>query len=288
MMLNISIKIIPKKQGNNKNMKIRKQNFFNTTWAIVKFIIGWLLVFMGAIVLCFIPKGKMSVKYMRLFMRQFNFLMGVRFKVKGKLTTKRPLLCVCNHISVFELSTIPVALGGSFFGKKEISEWPLIGWMAKKFGVIFIDRRPSHAIDALTAVKTELERVDYPMFIFPEGTSTNGAYVKQFKSSLFDVIEKTGATVQPIVIHYRLRDGTKINDIDMANHFAYFDNKKIDCGPYCKIERSAFMQVFHIMVLGGFLVEIEVLPVANLKGMNRKEIAETLYEIISKEYMKNK
>ena len=269
-------------------MQMPKQNIFNTIWAIARFTVAWVLVFANALVLCFIPRGKTSVKYMQFFMRQFNFLTGVKYKITGKLSAKRPLLCVCNHISVFELSTIPVALGGSFFGKKEISTWPLVGWIAKKFGVIFIDRRPSHAMDALNAVKNELNAVDYPMFIFPEGTSTNGAYVKQFKSSLFDVIEKTGATVQPVVIHYRLKDGTKISDEDLANHFAYFDNKKMDCGPYCKVERSAFMQVLHIMVLGGFLVEIEILPVPDIKGLDRKQIASKLHKIISDKYMKTK
>ena len=268
-------------------MKIRKQNIFNTIWAFGWFVLAWCLVVVNAVLLIFVPK-RWAVKYMRCFMRQFNFITGVKFKVNGKLSTKRPLLCVCNHISIFELATMPVAFGCSFFGKKEISTWPLVGWIAKKFGVIFIDRRPSHALDALNAVKNELDRVDYPMFIFPEGTSTNGAYVKQFKSSLFDVVEKTGITVQPVVIHYRLKDGTKISDEDMANHFAYFDNKKMDCGPFCKRERSAFMQVFHVMVLGGFLVEINVLPVPDLDGLDRKRIAETLHKIISDEYMKNK
>ena len=269
-------------------MQIRKQNIFNTIWAFIKFIFAWFYVLINAIVLCFIPHGKFSIKYFQFFMRQFNWFMGVRYKIKGKISSKRPLLCVCNHISVFEISTIAAALGGSFFGKKEIESWPLIGWMAKKFGVIFIDRRPSHAVEALNAVKNELDSADYPLFIFPEGTSTNGAYVKQFKSSLFDVIEKTGATVQPVVIHYRLHDGTKINEEDMANHFAYFDNKKMDCGPHCKIERSAFMQVFHIMMLGGFLVEIEILPVPDLSGMDRKQIADSLHKIISDKYMENK
>jgi 1-acyl-sn-glycerol-3-phosphate acyltransferase len=269
-------------------MKIRKQNVFNTSWAIVKFVVAWSYVLLNALFLCFIPHGKFSVKYMRLFMRQFNWFMGVSYKIKGKLSSKRPLLCVCNHISVFEISTMAAALGGSFFGKKDIESWPLIGWMAKKFGVVFIDRRPSHAMEALNAIQKELESVDYPLFIFPEGTSTNGAYVKKFKSSMFDIVEKTGTTVQPVVIHYRLRDGTKINEEDMANHFAYFDNKKMDCGPYCKIERSAFMQVFHIMMLGGFLVEIEVLPVPDLSGMDRKQIADTLHEIISTKYMETK
>ncbi len=269
-------------------MKIRKQNIFNTTWAIIKFIIAWLLVFMYAFVLLFLPTGKNSVKYLRFFMWCFAFMTGVRIKVTGKLSKKCPLLCVCNHISVFEFASMPLAFGASFFGKKEISEWPLVGWIAKKFGVIFIDRRPSHALEALNAIKTEMANVDYPMFIFPEGTTTNGAYVKQFKSSLFDVVEKTGITVQPVVIHYRLKDGTKISDEDMANHFAYFCNDKMDQGPLCCRERSAFMQVFHIMVLGGFLVEVKVLPVPDLSGMDRKQMAEALHNIVSNEYMKNK
>ena len=269
-------------------MKIRKQNIFNTTWAIIKFIISWMLIFVYAIVLLFVPTGKGSVKFLRFFMRVFALMTGVSIKVKGTLSTKRPLLCVCNHISVFEFASMPLAFGASFFGKKEISEWPLVGWIAKKFGVIFIDRQPSHAIEALNAVQTEMNKTDHPMFIFPEGTTTNGAYVKQFKSSLFDVVEKTGITVQPVVIHYRLKDGTKINEEDMANHFAYFCNCKMDQGPLCCRERSAFMQIFHIMVLGGFLVEVTVLPVPDLSGMNRKQMAETLHEIISNEYMKNK
>nr|MBQ0091431.1 1-acyl-sn-glycerol-3-phosphate acyltransferase [Candidatus Enterousia merdequi] len=184
-------------------MKIRKQNILNTIWAIFRMLIAWVFILVNAIILCFIPTGKLSVRYLRFFMKIANFITGVRFKVNGVLSKKLPLLCVCNHISIFELSTMPVAFGASFFGKKEISTWPLIGWIAKKFGVIFIDRRPSHAMDALNAVKNELDKADYPMFIFPEGTTSNGAYVKQFKSSLFDVVEKTGITVQPVVIHYR-------------------------------------------------------------------------------------
>ena len=42
------------------------------------------------------------------------------------------------------------------------------------------------------------------------------------------------------------------------------------------------------MTLGGFLVEIDVLPVPDLSGMDRKQMADTLHQIISKEYMKNK
>ncbi|MCQ2574975.1 MAG: 1-acyl-sn-glycerol-3-phosphate acyltransferase [Alphaproteobacteria bacterium] len=218
----------------------------------------------------------------------FAKITGVKLKVDGNISTNRPLLCVCNHISVFEFATMPVAFGASFFGKKDIANYPLVGWIAKKFGVIFIDRRPSHALEALNAVQKEMTTVSYPMFLFPEGTTTNGAYVKEFKSTLFNIVENSNITIQPLVMYYRMRDGSKISDEDMANHFAYFDNAKIDFGPKCKIERSAFGQIFHIMMLGGFLVEIKVLPIIDTKNLDRKEIANKLHSIISEEYIKNK
>ena len=160
--------------------------------------------------------------------------------------------------------------------------------LKKKFGVIFIDRRPSHAMDALKLVKDTVANVKYPMFLFPEGTTTNGAYVKQFKSTLFNFIEGSNVVVQPMAMHYRFRDGGVISDEDLAEHFAYFNNSNQDMGPCCTRERSAFGQVFHIMVLGGFKVEITVMPPPPLVGLNRKQIAETLHEIVSDKYMELK
>jgi len=181
-----------------------------------------------------------------------------------------------------------LALGGSFIAKKEMEHWPLVGWVARKFGVVFVDRRPSHAIDALRVVQNQVQNVTYPMILFPEGTTTNGAYVKSFKSTLFNFVENSNVTVQPIAMHYRFRDGSPISDIDMANHYGYFDNAKQDMGPKCEHERSAFGQVFHIMVIGGFRVDITIMPPPPLAGMDRKQIAATLHEIVSDKYMELK
>ena len=225
---------------------------------------------------------------MRFFMRILLYVVGVRVRVHGKLVAHRPLLVISNHISIFEIATFPVAFGGSFIAKKEMESWPLVGWVARKFGVVFIDRRPSHAMDALTQVQQTLRDVSYPIFLFPEGTTTNGAYVKPFKSTLFNFVENSDVLVQPMVMNYRFRDGGVISDADLAEHFAYFNNSNQDTGPRCSRERSAFGQVFHIMVLGGFLVELTVLPPPPLAGMDRKQIAETLQKIVSEKYMELK
>ena len=269
--------------------KLRRQNIFNTTTAAIKFIAFWIMVVIQVPIIFLLPKGsKLSVRYMPVFMWFLVKLAGIKIVVHGKLSDKRPLMIVSNHISVFELATFPLAFRGSFIAKKEMENWPLVGWVAKKFGVIFVDRRPSHAHDALAVVQKTVQNVKYPMILFPEGTTTNGAYVKPFKSSLFNFVENSNVTVQPMTMHYRYKDGSVIDEQTMADHFAYFSNAKMDTGPLCKRERSAFGQVFHIMMLGGFTVEITLLPPPSLDGMNRKEIAEVLQKIVSDKYMELK
>lgn len=267
--------------------KLRKQNIFNTTTAAIKFLLFWVLVVIQVPIIFVLPR-KWAVKYMPVFMWFLIKLAGIKIVVHGKLEKHRPLMIVSNHISVFEIATFPSVFKGSFVAKKEMENWPLVGWVAKKFGVIFVDRRPSHAHDALAAVQKAVQSVKYPMIVFPEGTTTNGAYVKPFKSTLFNFVENSNVMVQPMAMHYRYKDGSVIDEQTMADHFAYFDNKKMDMGPRCKIERSAFGQVFHIMMLGGFMVEITLLPAPPLGGMDRKQIADTLQKIVSEKYMQLK
>ena len=169
--------------------RVRRQNFFNTFGAVLKFALFWILVAIQLPIILFLPRGRASVRYMRFFMRILLYVVGVRVRVHGKLVAHRPLLVISNHISIFEIATFPVAFGGSFIAKKEMESWPLVGWVARKFGVVFIDRRPSHAMDALTQVQQTLRDVSYPIFLFPEGTTTNGAYVKPFKSTLFNSLK---------------------------------------------------------------------------------------------------
>ncbi len=268
--------------------RVRRQNFFNTFGAALKFITFWIMVVIQLPIIFILPRGAASVRYMSFFMRILLVLAGIKIRIHGKISSHRPLLVISNHISIFEIATFPVAFGGSFIAKKEMESWPLVGWVARKFGVVFIDRRPSHAVDALTQVQQTLANVSYPIFLFPEGTTTNGAYVKPFKSTLFNFVENSNVVVQPMVMNYRFRDGTPISDADMAEHFAYFNNSNQDMGPTCSRERSAFGQVFHIMMLGGFMVELTVLPPPPLVGLDRKQIAETLQKTVSDKYMELK
>ncbi|MCQ2599349.1 MAG: 1-acyl-sn-glycerol-3-phosphate acyltransferase [Alphaproteobacteria bacterium] len=267
---------------------VKHPNVFDFISAVFRFILFWLLVVGQLPIIILLPRGRISVAYMRVFMWFLVKLAGLKIIIRGQLDKRRPLMVVSNHISIFEIATFPIAFGGSFVAKKELRSWPIVGWIAEKFGVIFVDRRPSHAVEALRDVQECVTHVKYPMFVFPEGTTTNGAYVKPFKSTLFNFVENSNVVVQPIAMHYRFRNGDVISDNDLANHYGYFDNKKIDFGPLATRERSAFMQVFHIMLIGGFRVEITLLPTPSLVGLDRKQIAEILQKQVSDKYMELK
>lgn len=264
-------------------------NIFDTIIAVFRAMFFVLIVLIQVPIIFIIPRGRFSVKYMRFFMWTLCLAMGVRVRRHGKLTATRPLLCICNHISVFELMSMPVAYGCSFVGKIDIASYPLVGWIAKKFGVVFVDRRPSHAVEAISDMTRQLRNASYPVTIFPEGTTTNGAYVREFKSAMFNLVDAVpDLTIQPMVITYRTRRNKCVNDQVLANDYAYFDNAKQTQGPKCERERSAFGQIFHIAQLGGMTVHITVLPPVSTAGMDRKEIAKVLHEIVSNKYMEIK
>ena len=269
-------------------MAVRKQNIFNTITGAIRMGLFWTMVVIQLPLIILMPTGRVSVTYMRVFMWFLKIISGIKIRVHGKLTDARPLLVVSNHISLFEIAMFPVAFGGSLVAKSEVAKWPIVGWVGKKFGVVYISRNPSTARDALDSMGKTLTHVKYPLFVFPEGTTTNGAYVKPFKSTLFSIVTGTDITVQPVVVNYRYRNGDAISDVDMANHYAYFSNAKMDMGPLAARERSAFGQLYHVMVLGGMMIEITVLPPPPLAGKDRKQIAETLGNMVSEKYMELK
>ena len=73
-----------------------------------------------------------------------------------------------------------------FVSKAEVSGWPVIGFIGRSIGTMFIERRPAEARRQTEALHARLKRGDR-LCLFPEGTSTDGARVLPFKSALFGV-----------------------------------------------------------------------------------------------------
>ena len=100
-------------------------------------------------------------------------------------------------------STIDVV----FIAKSEVRSWPGLGFLAVLGQTIFIERKSLNALSQKQALEECLKK-NQSVFFFPEGTSTDGSSLKQFKSSLFEVCycdffkKNNLGSVQPITINY--------------------------------------------------------------------------------------
>ena len=115
---------------------------------------------------------------------------------------------VSNHISWLDILAINSILDVVFIAKNEVRSWPGLGLLAVLGQTIFIERKSLNALSQKHALEECLKK-GQSVFFFPEGTSTDGSNVKQFKSSLFEVCysdlfkKNNWGSVQPITIIYK-------------------------------------------------------------------------------------
>jgi 1-acyl-sn-glycerol-3-phosphate acyltransferase len=133
------------------------------------------------------------------------FVYGIRIQTRGMLAAHRPLIIVSNHFSYLDLFVLGSAMPAAFTPKSEIRSWPVIGFMCKVSGCLFIDRRRTQTLENKTLLTDALAAGDI-ISLFPEGTTSDGTGLLPFKSSFFSLAEETGTPVQAISIVY-----TKLN-----------------------------------------------------------------------------
>ncbi|MGI9366268.1 MAG: lysophospholipid acyltransferase family protein [Rhizobiaceae bacterium] len=144
-----------------------------------------------------------------LFHRSVLFIVGIRLTLHGKLEKKRPLLLVANHLSWLDIVVLGAVAPLSFVAKSEMARWPVFGTLAKLQRTVFVereDRRRSHHQANEVADRMTAREV---MVLFPEGTTSDGNQLLQFKTSLFEAAKIAlarspveTAAVQPAAIDY--------------------------------------------------------------------------------------
>ena len=91
---------------------------------------------------------------------------------------------VSNHTSWLDIFVLNATGPLYFVSKSEVAGWPGIGWLARATGTLFVERRRSAALDQQNDLKTRL-KAGQRLWVFPEGTSTDGKRVLPFKTTLF-------------------------------------------------------------------------------------------------------
>lgn len=128
-------------------------------------------------------------------------------------------LMVSNHRSYMDIPVLMSVAPAVFLAKREIGGWPLVGSLARELHTIFVERddRASRKL-ALAAIRRLLES-DTSVALFPEGTTTYGPGVLQFRPGSFWLAAELGVPVVPAAVSYVDPANAWIDDDPFVGHF---------------------------------------------------------------------
>jgi len=164
------------------------------------------------------PTGK-TARITRFWHQQICRTFNIDVTVHGQ-RPETSMLLVANHISWFDITALGSVVSARYLSKYEVVGWPVIGWLAKKAGTLFIKRGTSQsAIHSMEKMADALTAGDH-VVLFPEGTTTDGHTVRKFHARLFQSAIDSQKMIQPVVLRYPHEEGVHprapfINDITM-------------------------------------------------------------------------
>ncbi|HET7702095.1 MAG TPA: lysophospholipid acyltransferase family protein [Candidatus Limnocylindrales bacterium] len=128
-----------------------------------------------------------------------------RVRIEGDASAiprEGPVILAANHISNGD----PVLIGAfltpllgrriHWLGKKEMFDWPIVGWMARNGGVVPVDRQGAD-VEAFRVARRILD-AGHVLMVFPEGTRSPTGQLQQPKDGLAMLALRTNPTIVPI------------------------------------------------------------------------------------------
>jgi len=87
--------------------------------------------------------------------------------------------------------------------KSEVSRWPLIGWLTRQAGTVYVVRGGGPPTwPAINQAMADAFRTGLPVLFFPEGTTTDGSIIQPFRRGLFHSILNEGVPLYVSAVRY--------------------------------------------------------------------------------------
>lgn len=151
-----------------------------------------------------------SVQLMNYLLITCTRILGSTYQFEGKekIPTGRPLIFVCNHQSMFDISPIEWYLADfhpKFISKIELGKGiPSVSYNLQKGGSVLIDRKDSkQAFSEIKKLGQYIEKYNRSAMIFPEGTRSKDGRLKPFKDNGLRILTKfaPNALIVPLTIN---------------------------------------------------------------------------------------
>lgn len=154
----------------------------------------------------------------KIWHRTIARILGLRIHVVGRMSERRPLLIVANHISWTDVMVLGSFADVSFIAKSELAGWPVMGWLSTLQRTVFVEReRRRKSGEQVSEIAARMAG-GRAMVLFAEGSTSDGNVLLPFKSTLVGAASAViaGGTaetvhVQPVAIAY-----TRLHGVPMG------------------------------------------------------------------------
>ena len=195
------------------------------------------------------------------WLKKFSAIVNLSITKEGELPEQGAFL-VSNHISWLDIIVIGQYMPAYFVAKSDILSWPVIGYLSKQGGTIFIRRGDKKHIKATTEKMIWVLKQNSNIIAFPEGTTTRGDEVLGFHASLFQPALLTKSAIQPVALQYQ----------GVAKELAPFIG-----------DDDFIPHLIKMLSLDKIEVRVCFLPVIKSSGRDRLSVSAEARELISQE-----
>lgn len=128
-----------------------------------------------------------------------------RVRVEGaidQIPRTGPVIVAANHSSNLDVpvlgSSLMPKLGRrlQWLGKRELFDWPIVGWIARNGGIHAIDRGAAD-VEAFR-IATRILEEGHALFVFPEGTRSRDGTLGEGRDGVAVLALRTGAPIVPV------------------------------------------------------------------------------------------
>lgn len=231
---------------------------------------GWRLalhLFYGILLAVIYPHLNATKQHriLKTWSRQLLTILNIGIQIEGHQPSRSEggCLIVANHVSWLDIIVLNAIYPVHFIAKAEVRNWPVIGWLCRRSGTLFIERAfRKDAAKTNQSVSLLLMRGGV-IGLFPEGTTTDGKQVGHFHSSLMQPAINTEMPLRPIALRYQ-------------NHAGRLETAAAFVG-----EMTLAQSIWKILCCPNFNALVAFTPALQTTNTNRRELARSAQQAIT-------
>ena len=142
-----------------------------------------------------------------------------------------------------------------------MAHWPVIGWLAKRAGTLFI-KRGAHQAQKVTNQLAQVLRLGDSIVFFPEGTSQGGE-PKKFHARLFALPIAERAIIAPIALIYQGKNHSLREDLSYTGNQSFIQN------------------LWYLLQQKDVTIQVIFMPDIASEGLTRNDLADACQESVT-------